>query len=121
MTMAGKSQNIKEIYLNLYTDSLKKGVHNYINVDGKLSDGSYAPLDSKQIKFTSSFGKWEGNNLIIDSSYKQDSVIVTVTAIGNTSLTKTQVIYLKKINNTDGMKTEKELLESWNTKKKKSK
>lgn len=121
MSFAAKAQKLEQIYLNLYTDSLKKGVHNYINVDGKLGDGSYAPLDNKQIKFTSSYGKWEGNNLIIDSSYNKDSIIITVVAIDNPALNRTKVIYIKKVNSTEGLKTEKELLDSWNNKKKKSK
>ena len=42
-----KAQQVDSIFLNLYTDSLKKGQHNYINVDGKLSNGKWMPLTSK--------------------------------------------------------------------------
>ena len=38
------SQKIDSISFHLYTDSLKKGQHNYINVDGKLSNGQWQPL-----------------------------------------------------------------------------
>ena len=48
------SQKIDSISFHLYTDSLKKGQHNYINVDGKLSNGHWQPLTSKEIQFSSS-------------------------------------------------------------------
>ena len=35
------AQKIDSIYFHLYTDSLKKGTHNYINIDGKTSDGKW--------------------------------------------------------------------------------
>ena len=38
------AQKVQEIYLHLYTDSLKKGTYNYINIDGKMTDGSWMPL-----------------------------------------------------------------------------
>ena len=42
----GKAQQIESIEFHLYTDSLKKGVYNYINIDGKMSDGSWRPLNT---------------------------------------------------------------------------
>lgn len=105
-----KSQKIDSIYLNLYTDSLKKGFHNYINVDGKLSNGKYLPLDNSKIDFWSNTGKWEGNDLIIDSSYKGDSVIIKATLKEQPSLTQTVTIYIKKKINTGLLKTEDEIL-----------
>ena len=41
-----QKQKVDSIYFHLYTDSLKKGFFNYINVDGKMSDGNWQPLDS---------------------------------------------------------------------------
>ena len=34
-----KAQKVDSIYFHLYTDSLKKGVYNYINVDARLQNG----------------------------------------------------------------------------------
>jgi hypothetical protein len=62
-SMAAHAQQVDSIYFHLYTDSLKKGVHNYINVDGKLSNGHWLPLTNKEIEFSSSTGKFEGNSL----------------------------------------------------------
>jgi hypothetical protein len=61
----GKAQKIDSIYFHLYTDSLKKGTHNYINVDAKLADGKWRPLTAKELTFTSSYGTFEGNELIL--------------------------------------------------------
>jgi len=109
----GKAQQVESIAFHLYTDSLKKGVYNYINVDGKLTDGSWRPLGSKQLRFSSNTGTWDGNNLIIDSSYNKDSVVVTAVMKGNPALQKTVTIYMKKNLVGERLKTEKELLNEW--------
>jgi hypothetical protein len=70
------AQKVDSIYFNLYTDSLKKGFYNYINIDGKLSDGSWIPLDSTQVRFESNTGYFKGNDLFIDSSYKAETVTI---------------------------------------------
>lgn len=106
----GKAQQIESIEFHLYTDSLKKGVYNYINVDGKLSDGSWRPLNSKLIQFSSNTGTWDGNSLIIDSAYNRDSVVVTAILSSNSALRKTITIYMKKDLSNPLLKTEKELM-----------
>ncbi|HLL43936.1 MAG TPA: hypothetical protein VK369_12400 [Segetibacter sp.] len=110
------AQKVDSIYFNLYTDSLKKGVHNYINVDGKLTNGTYQPLMSNEVAFTSSAGRWEGNSLIVDSAYKQDSVVITASLKEHPEVKKNVTIYLKKIVTEPPLKTEKELLEEWRKK-----
>ncbi len=109
-----KAQQVESIEFHLYTDSLKKGVHNYINIDGKLADGSWRPLNSKLIQFSSSAGTWEGNNLIIDSSYKKDSVVVIATLRNNAALKKTITIYMKRNLAGERLKTEEELMNDLN-------
>ena len=47
LSICARAQKVDSIYFNLYTDSLKKQVHNYINVDGKFSNGSWLPLTEK--------------------------------------------------------------------------
>ncbi len=105
-----KAQEVECIYFNLYTDSLKKGVHNYINVDGKLSNGKFKPLNSNSIEFSSNAGKWEGNNLIIDPSFTGESVVVKAYFKPNPELSKSIVIYLKKNIDDTPLKTEAEIL-----------
>jgi len=113
---AAKAQKVESIYFNLYTDSLKKGVYNYINVDGKLTNGTYQPLMSNEVTFTSSYGKWDGNSLIIDTAAKQDSVVITASLKEHPEVKKKVTVYLKKIVIEPPLKTEKELLDEWRKK-----
>jgi hypothetical protein len=107
---AGRAQNIDSIFFHLYTDSLKKGVHNYINVDGKLSNGQWRPLSAKDITFTSSYGVFDGNSLIIDTGFKGEKVSVKAVLKTNPALWREVVIYIKKIESTEGVKTLDEVL-----------
>jgi len=91
-----KAQKIEGIYFNLYTDSLKKGFYNYINVDGEFSDGSWLPLDSSHLTFWCNTGYFKGNDLFIDSLYTGDSVVVKVALKKQPSLAKQTIIYIRK-------------------------
>ncbi len=73
---AVSAQKIDSIYFHLYTDSLKKGQHNYINVDGKLSNGRWLPLTSKELIFSCNEAVFEGNELIIPKDFQQEKVTV---------------------------------------------
>ena len=116
-----KSQKIDSIYFNLYTDSLKKGVHNYINVDGKLSSGIFQPLMADEVVFASTTGKWEGNSLIIDRESRVDSVIVTAYLKQQPDIKRVITIYLKKLEIDPPLPSEQELLDAWQKKKKNKK
>lgn len=91
-----KAQKIDSIYVNLYTDSLKKGTHNYINIDGLLSNGHYLPLDTTQLTFQSSAGKFSGNNLWVGPDFKADKITISVTLKQNPALQKTFDMYIKQ-------------------------
>jgi len=116
LSLAARSQKIDSIYFNLYTDSLKKGVYNYINVDGKLSSGIYQPLMTDEVVFVSTAGTWEGNSLIIGRESKVDSVKVTAYLRQQPNIKRSIVIYLKKIEVDPPLKSERELLEEWQRK-----
>ena len=105
------AQKVDSIYFHLYTDSLKKGFYNYINVDGKLSDGSWTPLDSTQILLISDAGFFKGNDLFIDSSYKSETVRVKAVLKSNPSIHKEVVIYIRKRGFTEPLKTNEEILD----------
>lgn len=109
-TFSAKAQQIDSIYFHLYTDSLKKGVYNYINVDGKTHDNRWLPLDAKQIIFEASDGKWDGNNLILDPNFAKDSVTVSAVLKQNTTIKKTIVIYMKRNPENEQLKTEQEIM-----------
>ncbi len=91
-----QAQKIDSLYFNLYTDSLKKGSWNYINVDAKLSNGSYAPLTSEQLNFKVSNGKLQGNSIWIDWNFIDDSVVVEVALKKDPSVRRSITIWLKK-------------------------
>lgn len=93
---ASKAQKIESIYVNLYTDSLKKGTYNYINIDGRLANGKYIPLDSTQLIFSCSYGKFYGNSLLIDRDCKAEKVDIKVILKTDPSLHKEFVMYVKK-------------------------
>ena len=90
------AQKIDSIYVHLYTDSLKKGTYNYINIDGKLADGSYLPLDSSQIIFSASDGKFYGNSLYIDPRFSKEKITIKAVLRANPSMFKQFDIYIKK-------------------------
>ena len=116
-----KAQKIENIFLNLYTDSLKKGTYNYINVDGLLSNGNYEPLDSTDIIFWASDGKFYGNTLLIDKDFRKEKVHLKVTLRKNPSLTKEFTMFIKKKEDNEHLKTTEELLEDLQNAKIKSK
>ena len=115
-----EAQKIDSIYVNLYTDSLKKGTYNYINIDGKLSNGRYLPLDSTDIIFSASDGKFYGNQLWIDQNFSKEKVSITAVLRSNPSMCKKFDIYIKKIPNPDKLKSEDEILNEGKTVKKKN-
>jgi hypothetical protein len=105
-----RSQKVDSIFFHLYTDSLKKGFYNYINVDGKMSDGSWRPLDSSHVRFTCNTGYFLGNDLFIDSSYNGENVTVRAFLRTNPKIWKEVVIYIRKRGFDEPLKDEKELL-----------
>lgn len=116
ITTLAKAQKIDSIYVHLYTDSLKKGTYNYINIDGKLADGSYLPLDSTQLLFTSSDGKFYGNSLFIDQNFSKEKVTIKAILRSDPDLFKQFDIYIKKIPDPQKLKTLDEILDEPNTK-----
>jgi len=111
ITNAVSAQKVDSIYFHLYTDSLKKGFYNYINVDGKLSDGTWTPLDSTQVLFISDAGFFKGNDLFIDSSYKAETVRVKAVLKSNPSVHKEVVIHIRKRGFTEPLKTNEEIMD----------
>jgi hypothetical protein len=91
-----KAQKVESIYVNLYTDSLKKGTFNYINIDGKLSNGKYLPLDSTHLVFWASAGKFSGNSLWIDRDFTAKKVDIKVSLRDNPAMVKEFTIYIKQ-------------------------
>jgi hypothetical protein len=90
------AQKVDSIYFHLYTDSLKKGQHNYINVDGKLSNGRWLPLTDKEVIFTCPEAKFEGNELIIPTDFKEEKVTVKAVLKSNQLIVIEKTIWIKQ-------------------------
>ena len=98
------------MFVNLYTDSLKKGTYNYINVDGLMSNGRYLPLDSNYVVFKSNHGKFYGNSLWLDKDFKEEKVHISIALKSDRKVAQEFDIYIKK--KEDGaLKTEQQVLE----------
>lgn len=120
LSFFSRAQKLDSLFFNLYTDSLKIGTYNYINVDGKYSNGRYLPLTPKEIIFTSSAGKFQGNSLFIDSSFKEDKLTVKATLKENPSICKEIIIYIKKHESNERLKTMDEIMSQPPKRKKKN-
>ena len=90
------AQKVDSIYFHLYTDSLKKGQHNYINVDGKLSNGRWMPLTNKEIIFSCASARFEGNELLIPTDFKEEKVTVTAVLKSNPFVWIEKTIWIKR-------------------------
>lgn len=91
------AQKVESIHFHLYTDSLKKGQHNYINVDGKMSNGSWLPLTSKEIQFSCSTAGFEGNELVLPENFKEEKVTVKAVLKSDPSQSIERVIWVKQL------------------------
>lgn len=105
-----KAQNIDSIYVNLYTDSLKKGTYNYINIDGRLSNGQYLPLDNNQVTFTASSGEFKGNSLWIDKDFKLEKVTIKVVLKSNPRQYKEFDMFIKQKPDNEKLKTADDIM-----------
>ena len=112
-----RAQKVVGIYFHLYTDSLKKGTHNYINVDGKLSNGRWLPLTAKEIQFSSTAGTFEGNDLIVPFDFAEEKITVKAVLKSNTNIWKEVTIWIKKKPDPEKLPTKEEILKKHGDKK----
>jgi hypothetical protein len=89
------AQKVDSLYFHLYTDSLKKGQHNYINVDGKLSTGRWMPMTAKDVQFSCNEAEFQGNELIIPADFKPEKVTVRVSLKANPFMVIEKTIWIK--------------------------
>ncbi len=113
------AQDIREIYVNLYTDSLKKGTYNYINIDGELANGKYLPLDTNYLIFQSSYGKFYGNNLYIEKDCSVTKVDITLTFKRDPAIKKEFSVWIKTRPDIAVLPTNQEILDGIKNNRKK--
>ena len=100
LLLAGKmatAQKVDSIYFHLYTDSLKKGRHNYINVDGKLPNGRWLPLTEKEVIFSSDKGHFEGNELVLPAELPDLKVTVSAVLRSAPAIHIERTIWIKQM------------------------
>jgi hypothetical protein len=115
------AQKVDSIYFHLYTDSLKKGQHNYINVDGKLSNGRWLPMTAKEVLFSCPDAKFEGNELIIPTGFKEEKVVVRAALKTNPVVVIERTIWIKKIPDDEWLPTKDDMINGSSPKKNKGK
>jgi hypothetical protein len=115
------SQKIDSIYFHLYTDSLKKGQHNYINIDGKLPNGRWVPLTAKDLQFSCAQASFDGNQLIIPENFREEKVTVKVVLKSDPSVSREKTIWIKKIPDPEFLPTAEEIMNGKKKEKNKSK
>lgn len=116
-----QSQKLDSIYFNLYTDSLKKGTYNYINVEGVFANGRILPLDSTHLRFVSSTGEFKGNSLWVPLDIKEEKINITVIQKNNTAKAIYKTIYIKKYEDNSLLKSPEDINFAPATNKKKRK
>ena len=84
--------------------------YNYINVDGKLSNGHWLPLTAKEISFSASAGIFDGNSLLVNKDAIIEKVTVKAVLKANPSIYKETTIYIKKMADNERLKTTEEIM-----------
>lgn len=115
------AQKVDSIYFHLYTDSLKKGQYNYINVDGKLSNGSWIPLTAKEVLFSCAEAKFEGNELIIPIDFIEEKVTVRAVLRSNPLVIIEKTIWIRKKPDNEQLPTKDDVMNGTTPKKEKRK
>lgn len=115
------AQKIDSIFFHLYTDSLKKGTHNYINVDGKTSDGKWKPLTAKEVTLTSSYGTFDGNELVLPDPCTVEKLTIKAVLKSNPSTSKEITVWIKKRPDDEMLPTSDDVLKNRSQKTGKSK
>lgn len=110
VAIAGRAQKVDSIFFHLYTDSLKKGTHNYINVDGKFSDGRWQPMTAKDVKLTSTSCSFSGNDLVIPADCPEEKITVRAELKSNPAMWIERTIWVKKIPDPEILPTRDEIM-----------
>lgn len=105
---------VQQVQFNLYTDSLKRDIPFYLNVEGHFSSGRIYPLDTQQVRFKASGGSLENNVLLVkktDTSIHRVKIHTWVKA--DPELKDCVWVPVKVIPDTARLPSEKELLQKW--------
>lgn len=93
---AQRAPQVKRIYFNLYTDSIKTVLNYYVNVEAELSNGNYVPLDTSMIALKSDHGRMSGSEWIAPRSIDFDRVRFTASLKSDPALRDEITVFLKR-------------------------
>ncbi len=86
-----------------------------------MSDGKYVPLDTSELIFWSSDGKFIGNSLFVDKNFSKDKIDIRVVTKQNKALSKEFTLFIKRKPDDERLLTTEELLNKIPSRQKRSK
>jgi hypothetical protein len=111
---------ITGIRFNHYADSLKRGIHFYLNVEARFSSGRIYPLDTSSVQLQTSAGRLLGQDLLLNNGDTTRFINVTATYKPRPGMVARSVIPVKQKADDDSQVIEDER-EIFNNPKKKKK
>jgi hypothetical protein len=99
---------ITGIRFNHYADSLKRGIHFYLNVEAKFSSGKIYPLDTSAVQLQTSAGKLLGQDLLLNNGDTTRFINVTATYKARPGMIARSVIPVKQMPDDDSQVIEDE-------------
>ncbi len=111
---------LQKIRFNLYTDSIKKRVPYYLNIEGVFSSHKVYPLDTSMLTFQVSNGELEKNILTITDKYQKIKQVKASAYFKLDSSINADVVIPIKTHIADpDLPSEGELLDRWKRKSRK--
>lgn len=87
---------VRRIYFNLYTDSIKTQLNYYVNVEAELSNGRFLPMDTSQIIIEADHGRMAGNEWVAPKQIGFDRVHFLARLKSDPSVQEEITVYLKR-------------------------
>lgn len=94
---------ITGIRFNHYADSLKRGIHFYLNVEARFSTGKIYPLDTSAVQLQASAGQLLGQDLLLKTGDTTRLINVTATYKARPGMVARSVIPVKQLPDDDSM------------------
>jgi hypothetical protein len=93
---AQRGEDLKRVYFNMYTDSIKTILHYYVNVEGEYHNGRFLPLDTNSVVITADNGTMVGNDWIAPRQITFEKVTFRVASKTNSRLRDEVTVWLKR-------------------------
>lgn len=111
---------VETLHFNLYTDSLKRDNPYYLNVEGRFSNGRILPLDTSMVAFRKQGGGSLAGNVLTVT--QQDTATRTIEVMcwlkADPGRGDRAMIPVKIVPDTATLPSEQQLLQRWDTKRK---